>query len=76
VQKSEDAWSSRGGQNQEGPKSETLANGNEAKSNAEKGLEVVVVKQTNAQDEETEVRTEAVASSQQQPNRTIRFLQD
>jgi hypothetical protein len=71
VQKSEDAWSSRGSQNQEGPKSETSANDNEAKPNVEKGLEVVATKQTNAQDEETEVRTEVVASSQQQPIQTI-----
>jgi hypothetical protein len=48
--------------NQEGPKSKTLTNDNEAKPDAEKGPEVVAVKQNKAQDEETWIRVEAVAS--------------
>jgi hypothetical protein len=49
-----------GCQNQEGLKSKTLATDNEVKRDGEKGPEVVAMK--------------AVASSQQQPNRTVQFL--
>jgi hypothetical protein len=52
-----------GSQNQEGPKSETLANDNEVKLDTEKGPEVVATKENMTQDEETEIRAEAVASS-------------
>jgi hypothetical protein len=52
-----------GSQNQEGPKSETLANDNEVKLDTEKGPEVVATKENTTQDEETEIRAEAVASS-------------
>jgi hypothetical protein len=38
-----------------------------------KGQLVVATKQNKAQGEETEIRVEAVASSQQHPNRTIWF---
>jgi hypothetical protein len=62
-----------GSQDQEGSKSETLTNDDEAKHSMERGPEEVVEKQNKAQGEETEIRAEAGASSQQQPNRTVRF---
>jgi vacuolar-type H+-ATPase subunit E/Vma4 len=48
----------------------------EAKHITEKGLEKIAEKQNKAQGEETDIKADAVASFQQQPNRTIRFLQD
>jgi hypothetical protein len=54
-------------QSQTGSRSEAVAK-DKAKPNAEKGPEVVAVKQDKAQNEEREIATEAVASSQQQPN--------
>jgi hypothetical protein len=62
-----------GSQGQEGPKSETLANDNEAKHSTEKGPEEVVAKQNKAQDEETKIKANAVASFQLQPNWIVRF---
>jgi hypothetical protein len=52
-----------GTQDQEGPKSETLANDDEAKHSTEKGPEEIAVKQNRAQGEKTEIRAKAVASS-------------
>jgi hypothetical protein len=63
---------SRGNQDQAGSSSRTSAD-DEAKPNVEKGLEKVATKQNKTQDEETEIRAEIVASSQQQPNRIVRF---
>jgi hypothetical protein len=61
-----------GNQDLIGPRSETLAD-DEAKHSMEKGPEEVAEKQNKAQGEETDIRVEAVASSQQQPNQTIQF---
>jgi hypothetical protein len=69
VQGSKDAWRSRGNQDQTGPRSETSAN-DEAKHDMENGPEEVAVKQNKAQGEETDIKAEVVASSQQQPNWT------
>jgi hypothetical protein len=70
---SKDARRSGGNQDQEGPKSETSTNDDEAKHIREKGPEEVAAKQNKAQGEETEIRVGTVASSQQQSNRTVRF---
>jgi hypothetical protein len=48
----------------------------EAKHITEKGPKEIAEKQNKAPGEETEIKAKAVASSQQQPNQTIRFLQD
>jgi hypothetical protein len=66
---------SGGNQDQTGSRSETSAN-DEAKHSTEKGLDEIAEKQNKAPSEETEIKAKAVTSSQQQPNRTIRFLQD
>jgi hypothetical protein len=66
---------SGGNQEQTGLRSETSAN-DEAKHSTEKGLDEIAEKQYKAPSEETEIKAKAVASSQQQPNRTIQFLQD
>jgi hypothetical protein len=52
--------------------SETLAD-DEAKHSTKKGPEEITEKQNNAPGEETKIKAKAVASSQQQPNRTVRF---
>jgi hypothetical protein len=52
-----------GNHDQTGPMSEILTDG-EAKHDTEKGLEEVAVKQIKAQDEEIDIRAEAVTSSQ------------
>jgi hypothetical protein len=70
---SEDAWRSGGGggnKYQIGPRSETSPD-DEAKHDTEKGPEEVAAKQNKAQGEETDIRAKEVASSQQQPNRTV-----
>jgi hypothetical protein len=72
VQGSEDAWRSGGNQDQTGLRSETSTD-DEAKHDTEKGPEEVAAKQNKAKCEETENKYEAVASSQQQPNQTVRF---
>jgi hypothetical protein len=59
----EDTWRSGGSQDQEGPKSETSANDDEAKHSTEKDLEEVAAKQNKAQGEETVIKAKAVASS-------------
>jgi hypothetical protein len=64
-----------GNQDQTGSRSETSAD-DEAKHYTKKGSEKITKKQNKAQGEETEIKTKAAASSQQQSNRTIRFLQD
>jgi hypothetical protein len=63
---------SRGNQDQAGMRSGTLVD-DEAKHDMEKGPEEVAAKWNKAQGEETDIRAEAVASSQQQPNWTVRF---
>jgi hypothetical protein len=45
----------------------------EAKPDVEKGPRKVASKLDKTQGERTKIRVEAVASSQQQPNRTVRF---
>jgi hypothetical protein len=72
VRGSEDAQRSGGNKDQIGPRSETSAD-DEAKHDTEKALEEVAVKQNKAQGKETYIKAEAVASSQQQPNQTVRF---
>jgi hypothetical protein len=59
-------------QDQIGPRSETSTN-DEAKHRMEKGLEEIADKQNKAPGKETEIKAKAVASFQQQPNRTVRF---
>jgi hypothetical protein len=56
-----------GNQDQIGPRSETSAD-DKAKHDTKKGLEEVASKQNKTQGKETNIKTEAVASSQQQPN--------
>jgi hypothetical protein len=63
VQRSEDARSLGGSQDQEGPKSETLANDDKAKHCTERGPKEVAEKRNMAQGKEIEIRAEAVASS-------------
>jgi hypothetical protein len=60
---SEDAWRSGGNKDQIGPRSETSPD-DEVKHDTEKGPEEVVAKQNKAQGEKTDIRAEAVASSQ------------
>jgi hypothetical protein len=55
----DESW---GNQDQTGPRSGTSAD-DEAKPDMEKGPEKVAAKQNKAQDEETKIRTESVASS-------------
>jgi hypothetical protein len=52
-----------GSQDQEGPKSETLANDDKAKHCTERGPKEVAEKRNMAQGKEIEIRAEAVASS-------------
>jgi hypothetical protein len=61
---SKDPQRSGGSQDQEGPKSDTLANDDEAKHSTKKGTKEVALKQNKAQGEETEIRAEVVPSSQ------------
>jgi hypothetical protein len=61
-----------GNQDQIGLRSETSAD-DKAKHDTKKGLEEVASKQNKTQGKETNIKTEAVASSQQQPNWTVRF---
>jgi hypothetical protein len=61
---------SGGNQDQTRPRSGTSAD-DDAKPDVEKGPEKGAAKQNNAQDEETEIRAKAVASSSQQPNQTV-----
>jgi hypothetical protein len=63
---------SRGNQDQIGPRSGTSAD-DEPKFDVMKGLEKVVEEQNEVLGEETEYKAKAVASSQQQPNWTVRF---
>jgi hypothetical protein len=63
VQRMEDARSFGGSQDQEGPKSETLANDDKAKHNKEIGLDKVAEKYYKAQGEETHIRAKTVANS-------------
>jgi hypothetical protein len=73
VRGSEDARRSGDSQDQEGLKSETSANDDEAKHSTEKGHEEVAAKQNKTQGEETNIKADAVASFQQQPNQTVQF---
>jgi hypothetical protein len=61
-----------GNQDQTRLRSETSAD-DEVKRITEKGPEEVATKQNKAQGEEIEIIAEAVDSSRQQPNRTVRF---
>jgi hypothetical protein len=63
---------SGGNQDQTGPRSETLTN-DEAKHNTEKGPEEIAEKQNKAPGEQIEIKAKVVASTQQQPNRTVWF---
>jgi hypothetical protein len=67
------AHGSGGNQDQTRPRSETSANDDEVKHSMEKGSEEVAAKQNKAQGKETEIRADAMASSQQQSNQTVRF---
>jgi hypothetical protein len=73
VQRLLDAQSLGGSQDQDGPKSGTLANDNKAKHSMKKVPVEVAAKQNKAQGKEIGIRAEAVVSSQQQPNWTVQF---
>jgi hypothetical protein len=62
MQRSKDAQSLGGSEDQEGPKSETLAD-DEANPDVEKGPKKVAAKQNKAQSKGIEIKDEAVASS-------------
>jgi hypothetical protein len=53
-------------------KEQNFSKDNKVKPGMEKGPEVVAAKQDKVQDKETEIRAKTVASSYQQPNRTVR----
>jgi hypothetical protein len=63
---------SRGNQDQIGPRSKTLTD-DEVKHSMEKGPEEFVEKQNTTPSKEIEIKAKVVASSQQQPNQTVRF---
>jgi hypothetical protein len=64
---------SGGSQGQIGPRNEASADNNKTKSDAEKGLEEVVVKQRMVPWETAATKEEARMSPQQPPNQIVQF---